>query len=173
MRRPTDEQSPESDPRQGEVSKTRRKAEMHALQELGEALVALDPRRLAEIDLPERLADAIAAARAIRAHEGRRRQIQYIGKLMRDIDPVPVREAIDRFAAGVPSDRAEFAAAERWRDEILRDDAAIARFAAEHPKADAANLATLARDARVERTRGSPPHRFRELFRRIREAVNK
>ena len=56
---------------------------------------------------------------------------------MRDIDPVPVRDAIDRFAAGVPSDRAEFAAAERWRDEILRDDAAIARFAAEHPAADA------------------------------------
>ena len=173
MRRPTDEQSPASDPRQGEVSKTRRKAEMHALQDLGEALVALDPRKLSEIGLPERLADAIGEARAIRAHEGRRRQMQYIGKLMREIDPAPVREAIERFAAGVPSDRAEFAAAERWRDEILRDDTAIPRFVAEHAAADAAVLATLAREARAERARGSPPHRYRELFRKIREAVNK
>ena len=154
------------------VSKTRRKAQMHALQDLGEALVALDPAKLAQIDLPERLADAIAEAKLIRAHEGRRRQMQFIGKLMRDIDPAPVREAIERLASGVPSDRAEFAAAERWREDMLRDDAAVARFAAEHPHADAAALASLARDARAERTRGGPPHRYRELFRKIREAVN-
>jgi ribosome-associated protein len=169
VRRHSDEQSQASDPRQDEVSKTRRKAQMHALQDLGEALVALDPARLAQIDLPERLADAVAEARSIRAHEGRRRQMQFIGKLMRDIDPVPVREAIERFAAGVPSDRAGFAAAERWREEMLRDDEAVTRFAAEHPGADAAALSSLVRDARAERTRGGPPHRYRELFRRIRE----
>jgi len=89
---------------------------------------------------------------------------------MRDIDPVPVREAIERFASGVPSDRAEFAAAERWREEMLRDDAAVTRFAEERPAADAAALASLVRDARAERSRGGPPHRYRELFRKIREA---
>jgi len=170
MRRHSDEQSPTSDPRQDEVSKTRRKAQMHALQDLGEALVALDPAKLAQLDLPERLVDAIGQARSIRAHEGRRRHIQFIGKLMRDIDPVPVREAIERFASGVPSDRAEFAAAERWREEMLRDDAAVTRFAEERPAADAAALASLVRDARAERSRGGPPHRYRELFRKIREA---
>jgi ribosome-associated protein len=144
---------------------------MHALQELGEALVALDPGKLAQIDLPERLIDAIGEARSIRAHEGRRRQMQFIGKLMRDIDPEPVREAIERFASGQPSDRAEFAAAERWREEMLHDDAAVARFTSEHPGADADAFATLVRDARAERSRGGPPHRYRELFRRIREAV--
>jgi ribosome-associated protein len=171
MKRHSDEQSPGSDPRPGEISKTRRKAQMHALQDLGEALVALDPARLSQLDLPERLVDAVAEARSIRAHEGRRRQMQFIGKLMRDIDPVPVREAIERFASGVPSDRAEFAAAERWREEMLRDDEAVARFAAAHPDADAAAFAALVRDARAERSRGGPPHRYRELFRKIRETA--
>ena len=72
-------------------SKTRRKHAMHALQDLGEALLAIDPKRLEELELPERLFDALLQARGIRAHEGRRRQIQYIGKLMRDIDPVPLQ----------------------------------------------------------------------------------
>jgi ribosome-associated protein len=169
LARHSDEQSPASDPRQDEVSKTRRKAQMHALQDLGEALVALDPAKLAQIGLPERLVDAIAQARSIRAHEGRRRQMQFIGKLMRDIDPDPVREAIERFAAGMPSDRAQFAAAERWREEMLRDDGAIARFVAEHAGADASVFAALVREARAERSRGGPPHRYRELFRKIRE----
>ena len=165
---PTDGEAADARP-----SKTRLKREMEALQDLGEVLVSLDAARLGSLDLPERLVDAVVLARGITKHEARRRQMQYIGKLMREIDPAPVREAIERFAAGVPSDRAEFAAAERWRDEILRDDAAIARFVADHAAADAAVLAALAREARAERARGSPPHRYRELFRKIREAVNK
>ena len=171
MKRHSDEPSPPDDPRQAEVSKTRRKAQMHALQDLGEALIALDQAKLRQLDLPERLVDAVIEARSIRAHEGRRRQMQYIGKLMRDIDPDPVRDAIERFTSGVPSDRAEFAAAERWREDMLRDDEAVTRFVAEHPDADAATLASLVRDARVERTRGGPPHRYRELFRKIRQAA--
>ena len=171
MKRHSDETSPAHEPPQAEVSKTRRKAQMHALQDLGEALVALDSARLRQLDLPERLVDAVTQARSIRAHEGRRRQMQFIGKLMRDIDPDPVREAIERFTTGTPSDRVEFAAAERWREDMLRDDEAVARFAAEHPAADAPALAALVRDARTERTRGGPPHRYRELFRKIRQAA--
>ena len=90
------------------LSKTRRKATMHALQDLGEALVALDASRLAGLGLPERLVDAVTDARRIRAHEGRRRQMQYIGKLMRDIDPVPIREALERFASGGINDQTAF-----------------------------------------------------------------
>jgi ribosome-associated protein len=153
-------------------SKTRRKQAMHALQDLGEALVARDPKRLAELELPERLVDALAQARGIRAHEGRRRQIQYIGRLMRDIDPAPVEAALARWASGAQQDLARFAAVERWRDELLRDEAAIARFVLEHPGADRARLAALVRDARAERLRGAPPRRYRQLFRHVKAALD-
>lgn len=153
-------------------SKTRRKQAMHALQDLGEALIALDAKRLAELGLPERLADAITTARGIRAHEGRRRQIQYIGRLMRDIDPEPVRQTLERWATGAPGDHARFAAAEHWREQLLADDAALDRFADTHPAADRAALAALVRDARVERTRTGPPHRYRALFRALKAALD-
>src|SRR5690242_18191519 len=81
------------------VSKTRRKAQMHALQDLGEALVALEPKQLAaltaQVELPEILLDAVREARGITAWGGRKRQLQYIGRLMRDVDPAP----IERFLA--------------------------------------------------------------------------
>lgn len=144
---------------------------MHALQDLGEALVTLDPKRLAELDLPERLVDAITIARGVRAHEGRRRQMQYIGKLMRTIDAAPVQAALDRWTAGIPADHVRFAAAERWRDELLTDDAAIDRFLAAHPGAERIPLAALVSAARAERGRGGPPHRYRELFRTVRALI--
>ena len=100
-----------------------------------------------------------------RAHEGRRRQMQYIGKLMRDIDPGPVREAIERFAAGRAFRPRRVRRGRALARGHARDDDAVARFAAEHPAADAAALASLVRDARAERSRGGPPHRYRELFR--------
>ena len=150
------------------VSKTRRKHEMHALQDLGEALIAQDPARLSELGLPEQLQDAIAQARGIRAHEGRRRQIQYIGKLMREVDPAPIEAALARWAAGIPADKERFAELERWRDELVADDAALDRFVAAHAAADRAALAALVRETRAERARGGPPHRYRELFRTLR-----
>ena len=75
---------------------------MHALQRLGEELVAIDPARVAELALPESLADAIERARGITQHEARRRQLQFIGRLMRDVDPEPIRAALARFRAGRP-----------------------------------------------------------------------
>jgi ribosome-associated protein len=153
-------------------SKTRRKHAMHALQDLGEALVALDPRKLAELELPERLVDALVQARGIRAHEGRRRQMQYIGKLMRDVDPAPVEAALARWSSGAQEDNARFAAVERWRDDLMRDDAALERFALAHPNSDRGALATLVRDARAERLRSAPPKRFRELFRQVKAVLD-
>lgn len=140
---------------------------MHALQDLGEALVALDPARLAALSLPERLADAVHDARNTRSHEGRRRQLQYVGKLMRDIDAEPIRLALERIAQGKPTDQAEVTAAERWRDTLLRDDDALSRLLQEFPEANRTAFATLVREARQERARGGPPHRYRELFRRL------
>jgi ribosome-associated protein len=81
-------------------SKTERKRAMHELQALGEELCAIDPARLAELALPESLADAIAEARNITRHEARRRQLQFIGRLMRDVDPEPIRAALTRYRLG-------------------------------------------------------------------------
>jgi ribosome-associated protein len=166
-----DEQHEASPPADAPPSKTRRKHAMHALQGLGEALVALDPRRLAELELPERLADAIRQARGIRAHEGRRRQVQYIGKLMRDVDPEPIQAALERWAKGPQEENARFAAVERWRDRLLGEPAALNAFVGAYPQADRRRLESLIHDANEERARGGPPHRYRELFRQLKAAV--
>jgi ribosome-associated protein len=166
-----DEQHDEPPLAEAPPSKTRRKHAMHALQDLGEALVALDPRRLADLDLPERLVDAIVQARGIRAHEGRRRQIQYIGKLMRTIDPAPVQAALEQWARGPREDNARFAALERWRDRLLAEPAALDEFVGAYPQTDRRHLQSLIADAQLERTRGGPPHRYRELFRQLKAAV--
>src|SRR6185436_12455284 len=90
-------------------SKTARKKAMHDLQAMGEALVALDPARVAALDLPERLVDAIAAARTITKHEAGRRQMQYVGRLMRVVDPQPIAEALSALERGTSTERAHFA----------------------------------------------------------------
>ncbi|MEJ7670082.1 MAG: ribosome biogenesis factor YjgA [Casimicrobiaceae bacterium] len=153
------------------LSKTQRKHAMHALQELGKSLVALDARHLRELPLPERLSDAIVQARGIRAHEGRRRQMQYIGKLMRDVDIVPIEAALERWATGPTAENAQFAMIECWRDRLVREGEALAEFTAAYPHADYQRLATLIHDARAERARSGPPHRYRELFRYVKTAV--
>jgi len=152
-------------------SKTRRKHEMHALQDLGEQLVSLDPARLRTLDLPERLHDAVLLARTITRHEARRRQMQYIGRLMRDVDPAPLAAALKRWSEGPAEEKARFAALERWRTRLLDDATGLADFVAEHPSADRAELADLVHAARAERTTGGPPHRQRALFRAIRKAA--
>lgn len=97
------------------LSKTRRKRAMHELQDLGIALVELDATRLATLGLPENLIDAIALARTLRKHEARRRQLQYIGRLMRDVDPAPIRAALAEWdsAGGARARRV----AGHWIDE--------------------------------------------------------
>ena len=153
------------------ASKTRRKHEMHALQDLGEQLVSLDPARLRTLDLPERLHDAVLLARTITRHEARRRQMQYIGRLMRDVEPAPLEAAFKRWSEGPAEEKARFAALERWRTRLLDDATGLADFIAEHPSADRTALAELVHAARAERVAGGPPHRQRALFRAIRKAA--
>lgn len=152
-------------------SKTRRKAEMHALQDLGEALIALDPKRLAalahEAALPERLVDAINQARSITAWGGRKRQRQYVGKLMRDVDPEPIRRRLDLWAHGHAIDSARLHALERWRDRLLAEPAALDLLAAQQPRLDRPRFRALIARARDEHARGQPPHALRELFREL------
>jgi ribosome-associated protein len=154
-------------------SKTRRKADMHALQDLGTALVELDTRRFdalaAEVALPDRLADAVREARTITAWGGRKRQMQYIGKLMRDVDPVPIRRCLDGWAQGHALDAARARSLERWRDRLLSEADALNALAAEYPRLDRPRLRALVERARAERDRGGPPHAFRELYRALKD----
>jgi ribosome-associated protein len=151
-------------------SKTQLKKQMHELQSLGEKLVELNADRLASVDLPEELRDAVAEAQRIRSHEGRRRQLQYIGRLMRDVDPDPIREKI----AGWEGQSREQTAREHeiaaWRERLLDDEAAFNEFSARFPRADLQRLRTLVRSARADRVAGRTPRHYRELFRAIREA---
>jgi ribosome-associated protein len=147
------------------LSKTRRKTEMHDLQSLGETLVQLSAPRLSELGLPERLADAIEQARGIRKHEARRRQMQYIGRLMRDVDPEPIRARLAQWGTAPAAEKARLAAVERWRERLLADSAALDQLCATAPHADRARLSALVLRVQGERARAAPPHAFRELFR--------
>jgi ribosome-associated protein len=169
MRRPADPPAVPTDA--VPLSKTRRKQAMHDLQGLGEALVELDAKAVARLDLPERLADAILLARGITKHEARRRQMQYVGRLMREVDPVPIRAALERLEGLDQAERAHFAAAERWRNRLLAEADALDAFLAQHPAVDRAELAALVADAAAERAANRPPHRFRALFRLVAGAV--
>ena len=147
------------------LSKTRRKTEMHDLQSLGETLVQLSAPRLSELGLPERLVDAVEQARGIRKHEARRRQMQYIGRLMRDVDPEPIRARLAQWGAAPAAEKARLAAVERWRERLLVDSAALDQLCAAAPHADRARLSALVARANGERARAVSPHAYRELFR--------
>ncbi len=153
------------------VSKTRRKHEMHQLQALGAALLELPPAQLAALGLPETLSSAVQEARRITSHEARRRQLQFIGRLMREIDPVPLRAALAALEGGSAQARARRQRLERWRERLIEDDAALTLFAREHGGADIQALRALIRNARKELAAGRAPHAQRELFRRLREAM--
>ena len=153
-------------------SKTRRKLASHELQALGEQLLEFADDHLASLGLDEALVDAIRAARRIRSHEARRRQMQLIGKLMRSADVELARSAVAERQLGRARDSLALHDAERWRVELIADDAATTRFAREHAEADLQQLRTLVRNARKDAA-GAPEQRsgraYRELFRFIRE----
>jgi ribosome-associated protein len=149
------------------VSKTRKKREMIELQSLGAALVDLPDAQLENIALDADLRSAVLEAKRVRSHEAKRRQLQYIGRLMREVDPEPIRAAL----AEVEGRSAQAAAAHRrleaWRERLLSDDAALTSFALEHPGADLQELRALIRNARKEQKEGRPPRALRELFRAL------
>jgi ribosome-associated protein len=152
-------------------SKTRRKKDMHALQALGASLVDLAPAQIAEIDMPESLRAAVLEAQRIKSHEGRRRQMQYIGRLMRDVDPAPIRAKIDAWRGQSREATATVHAIERWRNRLLADEDALTAFIDAHPDGDVPHLRALIRNARAELTASKPPRAYRELFREIRRLV--
>src|SRR5258708_38561263 len=118
------------------ISKTRRKRQMKELQDVGAALVKLSKDQLTRIEMPERLREAITQCRDITKHEARRRQVQYIGRIMRDIDAGPIAAQLAQIEAPSKRQTAVFHVAERWRTDLLEQPDAIARFVKEYPEAD-------------------------------------
>jgi ribosome-associated protein len=155
-------------------SKTQLKQRMLELQELGHALAELPDDRLQGLELPERLLDAIVAFKRTRSHEGRRRQLQYVGKLMRDVDPEPLRAAIAAFALGSAIDAMQLHEAERWRVELVRDDEAIERWTKAFPGSDVQRLRALVRAARRDEAAAAGQRHgrgWRELFQFVKPHV--
>ena len=154
-------------------SKSQLKREMHALQELGVELVALPKDALKRMPMPESLDDAVRAARRITDHEGKRRQMQYVGKVMRgllDEETAALREALDKYKGVNKAETARLHWIERTREKLLADDAALTEFIRQHPAVDPQEGRTLIRNARREAQQGKPPRYFRDLFQWIKNA---
>ena len=155
-----------------QISKTQRKRESHSLQDIGEELVALSMERLEQLDLPQNLLDAVLAAKRISKFGALRRQMQYLGRLMRDIDADPIRERLDGWKGQSAGEIAKLHQLERWRTRLLSDDQAIGELAAAHPGADIQRLRTLIRNTQRETEAKKPPKSYRELFQALREILN-
>jgi ribosome-associated protein len=169
-------------------SKTQRKQQAHDLQKLGRELSELSRERLASITMDETLREAITALTRTRSHEGRRRQLQLVGKVMRQVDAQPLREALASTKLGSARESLALHRAEYWRDALVADEDAVSRFAAEHPTIELQALRQAVRRARDERaqrdagasaspppTSGAAPRQgraWRDLYRLIRPAVD-
>jgi ribosome-associated protein len=161
----------------GPPSKTQLKAEADEMQALGEALLTLRADLMARLDLPDKLRDAIASAKKITNFEGRRRQMQFIGKLMRPLDPVPIREAINEQLNGSAQLTLALHLAEQWRDKLVAEDDALGAWLVEYPATDSQQLRALVRQARKdfkpEKPGEAPRHgkSYREIFQMVRQEM--
>jgi ribosome-associated protein len=150
------------------ASKTRLKQKSHELQDLGVAVTALSAERLAAVEMPDNLRDAIEQFRRTKSFEGRRRQMQLVGKLMRSADEETLREAVAAAKLGSAKDTLALHEAERWRAELIAGDEALTRWMQLHPDTDAQQLRSLVRAARRDTLVLTPesrqPRSQRDLF---------
>ena len=155
-------------------SKTQKKKEAHSLQKLGEKLLHLSKEQIREIDIPEEIVDALNLVRTIRSREGLRRQVQYIGSLMRTIDSDAIQEAVDQIEQGNHKKTLEFKETEQWRDELIAgNNEVLEEILENHSKADRQLLSQLVRNAVKEAKNNKPPKSSRTLFRYLREIRSK
>lgn len=162
MNAPEEEQLP--------LSKTQRKQAMADLQTLGEELVALSTDRIKKIDIPESLRDAVREAQRMTRHdEAKRRQMQYIGKLMRDVDPEPIRAALALVRGESAGETAKLHRLERLRTEFLADEKVLHEIATLYPSVDMQHLRSLRRSALKEQEQNKPPRSYRAIFQFLKE----
>ncbi len=152
-------------------SKTKIKQQMHDLQGIGEQLVELGNDRLKQLNLPERLYDAVCEMKRINKFGAQRRQMQFIGRLMREVETAPIIAKLEAWNGSSRQHTAYLHQIERWRDRLLENDAALTELLAAHPDADAQHLRALIRNAHKEKELGKPPKSYREIFQVLREIL--
>ncbi len=160
-------QSSEFEQEYDRPSKSQLKREMTALQKLGAELVAEPKERVKRVPMPEDVRDAILACQLIKDHEGRRRQLQYVGKKMRTLDEAEIaaiQKTLDSWKGASKAETAAMHALERRREKLLSDDSALTDLRADHPEIDVQHLRTVIRNARKEQAENKPPKAYRELF---------
>lgn len=148
-------------------SKSQLKREMTSLQKLGQELVDQPRDRVKRVPMPEDVRDAILECQTIKDHEGRRRQIQFVGKKMRTLDEAEValiQKTIDSWKGASKSETAAMHALERQREKLLANDAALTELMAQNPELDVQHVRALIRNARKEQAENKPPKAYREIF---------
>ncbi len=152
-------------------SKSAVKRQMTALQKLGESLLKLSDKQLQQVPLDnEALELALAEAKRIRSHSAHKRHLQYIGKLMRDMDPAPIEAALAKIFAPQQRENEAFHALEQLRDQLLSEgDAAIQSVVERWPQTDRQHLRQLLLQHQREQQKGKPPVASRKLFKYLRE----
>lgn len=158
---PADDDAPEA------PSKSQRKRDMLELQQLGESLAQLPRARIDLLDVPETLRDALREWSRLRSFEGRRRHAQYIGKLMRKVDPEPLRQALLEATGESRAAVARLHQLEDWRERLLADDSALSELVREYPGAAVQELRQCIRAARAERAGSRPPRQYRLLYQHL------
>lgn len=154
------------------VSKTKLKAEADALQALGVRLCELTKDKLVKLNLPEALYTAVIESNKITANGATRRHKQYLGKLMRDIDPTEIEEQLSRWDGKNSAENAYFHGLERWRDRLINEPEALALFMASYPNTESQRIRTHIRNAQKEQITNKPPKSSRELFKLLREITS-
>lgn len=165
----TDDELSNDLPQYDRPSKSQLKRESTALQDMGAELVALSPERLKKIDMPEALRVALRDMQRITQNGAKRRQLQYIGKLMRDVDITPLKAALDEVKGISAAAKAEQNRLETLRTRLLESEDALGDIARQYPDADIQHLRQLRRNALKEQQLTKPPRAYRELFRVLRE----
>lgn len=153
------------------ISKTKRKQQMHELQDLGGELVELSKDALSKTPMSDNLREAIKEYKRLPSHGARRRQLQLIGKIMRHEDTAPIVEKLNQLKGSSTAATALLHRIERYRTQMIANDEAITQFLADHPAALAQPLRALVRNARKEAEQAKPPKAFRELFQFIKAAM--
>jgi ribosome-associated protein len=150
-------------------SKTKKKEAMHELQDLGAELVELSAGQLKRIKLPENIYEAVRECQKITARGAHKRQLQYLGKLMRSADDEPIRAGLALIRGESSAETARLHRLERMRTRLLEDETALADIAATWPGADLQHLRQLRRNALKEKEAGKPPKNFRAIFQILQE----
>lgn len=153
------------------VSKTKMKKHMNELQDLGMELTKLSNETLKKINLPPELYEAVCMHKKITSNGALKRQTQYIGRLMRDVDAAPIRAFLAQLKGENAAHNAFLQRVENMRTRLIADDNALTEFIGNYPHADVGALRTLIRNTRKEQEAAKPPKYFRALYQEIKHIM--